>query len=136
MASLDISHEIGRSYQALVSSPPPNNPSSTYAQWAVFSVSTPLTSAFVAASATKASVLKVHSTAGSSRDISRIHAEPRAAHIDLFTRTLLTWFGTLSIEGELQDLIDEFNDGKVQFAFVKVKDANTGLAKFVLIAWV
>ncbi|KAG0124710.1 hypothetical protein HOY82DRAFT_617655 [Tuber indicum] len=101
MASLDISHEIGRSYQTLVNSPPANKPSATFAQWAVFTVSTPLVNAFVAASASKASVLKVHSTA----------------------------------EGELEDLIEEFNDGKVQFAFVKVKDANTGLAKFVLIAW-
>ncbi|RPA98035.1 hypothetical protein L873DRAFT_1790559 [Choiromyces venosus 120613-1] len=101
MTSLDISHEIGRSYQTLVNSPPANKPSATYAQWAVFTVSAPLVNAFVAASASKASVLKVHSTA----------------------------------EGELQDLIDEFNDGKVQFAFVKVKDANTSLAKFVLIAW-
>lgn len=39
-------------------------------------------------------------------------------------------------EGELEDLIEEFNDGKVQFAFVKVRDPNSGLPKFVLIAWV
>lgn len=38
-------------------------------------------------------------------------------------------------EGELSELIEEFNDGKVQFAFVKVKDSNSGLAKFVLIGW-
>ncbi|KAF8426249.1 hypothetical protein EV426DRAFT_530557 [Tirmania nivea] len=38
-------------------------------------------------------------------------------------------------EGELSELIDEFNEGKVQFAFVKVKDSNSGLAKFVLIGW-
>ncbi|RPB17747.1 hypothetical protein P167DRAFT_531278 [Morchella conica CCBAS932] len=38
-------------------------------------------------------------------------------------------------EGELEELIEEFNDGKVQFAFVKVKDPNSGLPKFVLIAW-
>lgn len=38
-------------------------------------------------------------------------------------------------EGELVDLIDEFSDGRVQFAFVKVKDANTGLPKNALIAW-
>ncbi|CUS10497.1 unnamed protein product [Tuber aestivum] len=101
MASLDISHEIGRSYQSLVNSPPANKPSATYAQWAVFTVSTPLVNAFVAATASRASVLKVHTTS----------------------------------EGELRDLLEEFNDGKVQFAFVKVKDANTGLAKFVLIAW-
>lgn len=39
-------------------------------------------------------------------------------------------------DGELEELIEEFNDGKVQFAFVKVKDPNSGLPKFVLIAWV
>ncbi|KAF8250497.1 hypothetical protein K440DRAFT_640065 [Wilcoxina mikolae CBS 423.85] len=92
MASLDISPEIGRSYQKLVSGPAPNKPSPTYAQWAVFSVSAPLQNAFVQSSA-KASTLKVH-TAG-----------------------------------------EEFNDGKVQFAFVKVKDPNSGLPKFALICW-
>jgi hypothetical protein len=39
-------------------------------------------------------------------------------------------------EGELQDLIDDFSEGRVQFAFVKVKDPNTTLPKYVLIAWV
>lgn len=39
-------------------------------------------------------------------------------------------------EGELADLIDEFSDGRIQFAFVKVKDPNTTLPKSVLIAWV
>ena len=38
-------------------------------------------------------------------------------------------------EGELIDLIDEFSDGKVQFAFAKVKDPNTTLPKSVLIGW-
>ncbi|KAI9819519.1 MAG: hypothetical protein M1827_006967 [Pycnora praestabilis] len=38
-------------------------------------------------------------------------------------------------EGELVDLIDEFSDGKIQFAFVKVKDPNTALPKNVLIGW-
>ncbi|KAA8908643.1 hypothetical protein FN846DRAFT_906069 [Sphaerosporella brunnea] len=100
MASLDISPEIGRSYQKIVTGPAPTKPSPTYAQWAVFSVSAPLQNAFVQSSA-KASILKVQ-TAG---------------------------------EGELEEVIEEFNDGKVQFAFVKVKDPNTGLPKFVLICW-
>lgn len=39
------------------------------------------------------------------------------------------------LEGELSELIDEFSDGRIQFAFVKVKDANTTLPKSVLIAW-
>lgn len=64
MASLDISPQIGRSYQTLISSPAPANKSSTYAQWAVFAVSVPLQNAFVASSASKASTLKVHSTGG------------------------------------------------------------------------
>ena len=38
-------------------------------------------------------------------------------------------------EGELIDLIEDFNDGRIQFAFVKVKDPNTTLPKSVLIAW-
>ena len=41
-----------------------------------------------------------------------------------------------STEGELIDLVDEFSDGRIQFAFVKVKDPNTALPKNVLIAWV
>lgn len=101
MASLDISPEIGRSYQKIVSGSIPNKPSPTYAHWAVFSVSAPLQNAFVQSSTSKASTLKVH-TAG---------------------------------EGELEILLEEFNDGKVQFAFVKVKDPNSGLPKFVLICW-
>lgn len=38
-------------------------------------------------------------------------------------------------EGELIDLIEEFSDGRIQFAYVKVKDPNTTLPKSVLIAW-
>ena len=38
-------------------------------------------------------------------------------------------------EGELVDLIEDFSDGRIQFAFVKVKDPNTSLPKSVLIAW-
>ncbi|KAM3077404.1 actin binding protein [Clarireedia jacksonii] len=38
-------------------------------------------------------------------------------------------------EGELVDLIDDFSEGRIQFAFVKVKDPNTTLPKFVLIGW-
>ncbi len=43
---------------------------------------------------------------------------------------------TYCLEGELVDLIDEFSDGRIQFAFAKVKDPNTTLPKFVLIGWV
>lgn len=38
-------------------------------------------------------------------------------------------------EGELVDLVDEFSDGRVQYAYVKIKDSNTGLPKNALIAW-
>lgn len=40
------------------------------------------------------------------------------------------------VEGELIDLIEDFSEGRVQFAFVKVKDPNTALPKYALIAWV
>jgi len=36
----------------------------------------------------------------------------------------------------LVDLVDEFSDGRIQFAFLKVKDSNSGLPKSVLIGWV
>ena len=36
----------------------------------------------------------------------------------------------------MDELFDEFNDGRVQFAMLKVKDANTQLGKNVFIAWV
>lgn len=39
-------------------------------------------------------------------------------------------------EGELEDLIEDFNEGRVQFAFLKIKDPNSGLPKHALIAWV
>jgi drebrin-like protein len=38
-------------------------------------------------------------------------------------------------DGELAELIEDFNEGRIQFAFVKVRDPNTGLPKYVLIAW-
>ncbi|KAK0703835.1 hypothetical protein B0T26DRAFT_515412 [Lasiosphaeria miniovina] len=38
-------------------------------------------------------------------------------------------------DGELADLVEDFNEGRIQFAFVKVKDPNSGLPKNVLIAW-
>ena len=38
-------------------------------------------------------------------------------------------------EGELADLVEEFSDGRMQYAYVKIKDSNTGLPKNALIAW-
>ena len=106
MSSLNLSANgpsITNSYQKIVNSPPPSGAaasSSTYGQWAVFSVQAPLVSAFQA-EAGKESILKVQTTG----------------------------------EGELLDLIEEFSDGRIQFAFVKVKDPNTTLPKSVLVAW-
>lgn len=41
-----------------------------------------------------------------------------------------------NVEGELEELIEDFSEGRVQFAFVKVKDPNSGLPKYALIGWV
>ncbi|KAF4998094.1 hypothetical protein FGRMN_3391 [Fusarium graminum] len=38
-------------------------------------------------------------------------------------------------DGELTDLIEDFSEGRIQFAFAKVKDPNSGLPKSILIAW-
>ncbi|KAJ4295808.1 actin binding protein [Collariella sp. IMI 366227] len=38
-------------------------------------------------------------------------------------------------DGELADLVEDFSEGRIQFAFVRVKDPNTGLPKNVFIAW-
>ncbi|KAG7131533.1 Drebrin-like protein B like [Verticillium longisporum] len=38
-------------------------------------------------------------------------------------------------DGELAELIEDFSEGRIQFAFVKVKDPNSGLPKYALIAW-
>ena len=39
-------------------------------------------------------------------------------------------------EGELEQLNEDFSEGRIQFAFLKIKDPNTGLPKHALIAWV
>ncbi|KAH6648392.1 hypothetical protein BKA67DRAFT_538432 [Truncatella angustata] len=38
-------------------------------------------------------------------------------------------------EGELEELLEDFNEGRIQFAFIKIKDPNSGLPKYALIAW-
>ncbi|KAJ0416181.1 hypothetical protein BJY00DRAFT_291975 [Aspergillus carlsbadensis] len=106
MASLNLSANgpsISKSYQSVVDYPVSESArgSPTFAKWAIFSVSTPLVSAFQQDAGSKESVLKVQDSG----------------------------------EGELVDLIEEFSEGKIQFAFVKVTDINTGLPKSVLIAW-
>jgi len=124
MASLNLSSNgpsITKSYQSVVNSTFATGAaakSPTYGQWALFSVAAPLVSAFQQDSG-KESVLKVQNTGG-----------------NLNIKGILFRELNSSIEGELLDLIDDFSDGKIQFAFVKVKDPNTTLPKSVLIAWV
>lgn len=43
---------------------------------------------------------------------------------------------SLCLDGGLEELNDEFSDGKVQFAYAKVIDPNTELPKYVFIGWV
>ncbi|KAI5463002.1 hypothetical protein BGZ63DRAFT_422406 [Mariannaea sp. PMI_226] len=38
-------------------------------------------------------------------------------------------------DGDLTDLFEDFSEGRMQFAYVKVKDPNSGLPKNILIAW-
>lgn len=38
-------------------------------------------------------------------------------------------------KGDLDYLQEEFSDGRIQYAFARVKDPNTQLPKFVLINW-
>lgn len=73
MASLNLSSDgpaINRSYKALVDAPLASGSaasSSTYAQWAVYTVTAPLLSAFQQDS-TKESTLRVQSTGGMCND--------------------------------------------------------------------
>ncbi len=125
MATLNLSTNgpsISKSYQSVVNAPPPSGPaakSPTYGQWALFSVSAPLANAFQQESAGKESVLKVQSTGGPCFSSQVQHCR----------------YADVGIEGELVDLIDDFSDGRIQFAYAKVKDPNTTLPKSVLIAW-
>lgn len=38
-------------------------------------------------------------------------------------------------KGDLDYLQEEFSDGRIQYAYARVKDPNTQLPKFVLINW-
>ncbi|KAK6499044.1 hypothetical protein TWF481_011613 [Arthrobotrys musiformis] len=40
-----------------------------------------------------------------------------------------------SADGELEELFEDFNDGRVQFALAKVQDPNTKLGKNIFFAW-
>ena len=126
MAALNLStngQSILKSYQSIINTPQPPGAaasSPTYGHWAVFAVSAPLVNAFQQDGAGKESVLKVQTTGGWPSN---------------FIRAACVSSADCPTEGDLVDLIDEFSDGRIQFAFVKVRDPNTSLPKYVLIAW-
>ena len=70
MATLNLSTNgpsISKSYESVVNAAPPTGlaaQSPTYGQWAIFSVSAPLSNAFQQDTGSKESVLKVQSTGG------------------------------------------------------------------------
>ena len=43
---------------------------------------------------------------------------------------------TDSTDGDLDELVDELNEGKMLYAAIKVMDPNTNLPKIVFINWV
>jgi drebrin-like protein len=49
--------------------------------------------------------------------------------------TNLPFFSPYPLDGDLSELLEDFNEGRIQFAFVKVTDPNSGLPKYALIAW-
>lgn len=49
---------------------------------------------------------------------------------------LLTYIYKFLTADDLQDFVDTFDDGKVQYGFARVIDPNSNLPKFVLIGWV
>ena len=75
MSSLNLSTNgpsISKSYHSVVDAAFPSgsaSKSSTYGQWAVFSVSAPLANAFQQDTGNKESVLKVQSTGGKSKQL-------------------------------------------------------------------
>ena len=42
----------------------------------------------------------------------------------------------VSLDGDLDELVDELNEGKMLYAGIKVMDPNTNLPKIVFINWV
>lgn len=45
------------------------------------------------------------------------------------------WHRLTATDGNLADLFEDFSEGRMQFAYAKVKDPNSGLPKNILIAW-
>jgi hypothetical protein len=92
MASLNLSvngPSIRSSYQAVVNGPGLSSNSSTYAQWALFSVQAPLLNAFQD-TGSKESVLKVESTGGKH---SRVYQVPRQPQPSPWARASLSYLG-------------------------------------------
>ena len=86
MATLNLSANgpsITKSYQAIINSAPASglaSKSATYAHWAVFSVSAPLTSAFQQDTGSKESVLKVQSTGGGCAQMTKVQLQANYDH--------------------------------------------------------
>ena len=80
MATLNLSTNgpsITKSYQSVVDAPLPSGiaaKSSTYGQWAIFSVSAPLVNTFQQDAGGKESVLKVQSTGGKQEVLGRCNS--------------------------------------------------------------
>jgi len=66
----------------------------------------------------------------------RVFSKYKPQEVGGDTHSRLAAHAEYDTEGELLDLIEEFSEGRIQFAFCKVKDPNSGLPKSVLIAWV
>ena len=39
------------------------------------------------------------------------------------------------IDGDFEEMVDNLNSGKIQYAYCRVTDPNTNLPKFVLVNW-
>lgn len=136
MASLNLSvngPSIKNSYNGVVNATLPKSSSSTFAHWALFSVQAPLVNAFQHDGGSKESILRVQSTGGKFEYTRPVRSSNTSA-LSLNPMKRADWM-LCNAEGELSELIDDFSEGRIQFAYVKVKDPNTGLPKYVLVAW-
>ncbi|MCJ1287969.1 hypothetical protein MMC26_007322 [Xylographa opegraphella] len=109
MATLNLSTNgpsISKSYQSIVNSPPPSGNTAQSPTFGQWAV--------FSVSAPLVNAFQQDAGGGGKESILKVQSTG---------------------EGELVDLIEDFSDGRVQFAFVKVKDRNTSLPKYVLIGW-
>ena len=78
----------------------------------------------------QSNVIKVVSTG--QRFVGRNHYEyyyDRDLLVDIIMNIIVTG------DGGLEELTEDFNPSKIQYAFLKVEDPKTSLPKFVLINW-